>query len=120
MNKTICQNTKTQVQADDLILELAKEANIKYPVIISEAVKNIINDSLNYPLNDLEKILWDILYSFLEAAKRSKAPKHLVSFKVSINQPSGKSKAFTLYAEICFLSCDVSKPAIHILSSDEL
>lgn len=109
---------KQQFNTDDLVKGLAKEAGIKYTVFITESVKSIIDESLNYGCNDLTGVLWDVFTMFRLAAKNANTS--LISFKVWINWKKDKPKEFKLYADIGCTDFNNPEPAITIMTSNDL
>ena len=81
-------------------------------------VQALINESLQYGLNDYDGVMWDILTVLLAAIKVNKQGS-IINFLVVINWKNRRPKKFDLIAKCGALDIDDPQPAITIMLQGE-
>lgn len=116
MTNIIYAYTREQALADGVLVdvtETAKEAGIKYPVAVTEAVWNDINNIPKSGAQDVSGRLWDLLFMFTINARRFNGDTMQYTFLMRV----GRSQKYTVKAVIG--PGDTPEPVITIMLPHE-
>lgn len=103
------------------ISDFAKEFGFAYSVFITDTVNSIVEESLNYGMNDREGVLTDILVMLRYAIKTNNNDnRDSKAFTVYIMWKNSKTRLFKFFVECGPVDIDDLRPALTIMYKSDL
>lgn len=107
-----------QVKLEGDLAELAREAGWRYPIYLTRSVWHVVETAVNNKrhLNDLEGVLWDILWMARYAAQRQGGD--TITFTVRITG-AGRRRNWRMMSKVGPTDYDDPTPAVTIMFPDD-